>query len=58
MCKSEIVPDVKFVQTTMPFKDIVAFGTYLESIDEHYDGDFVIITQADIFIETNRKILK
>ena len=40
----------------MPFKYIEAVEKIIESIDEHYDEDPVIVQEADIFIETDTKI--
>ena len=45
----------KLVQSIMPFEEIKAFENSLEPIDDHSDEGSVIITEAEIFIETDRK---
>ena len=40
----------------MTFKDIGAFEKYLESTDEHDDEGSIIVREADIFTETDKKI--
>ena len=54
--QSNIDVDGKLVETIMPLKDIESFKIFLDVIDEHYDEESTIIKEADMFIETNRKL--
>ena len=55
--KSKIDVDAKLVQTSMLFEDLGAFENYLVSRDEQYDRECVIITEADLSIETETKLM-
>ena len=55
--KSKIDVDAKLVQTSMLFEDLGAFENFLVFRDEQYDGDCVIITEADISINTETKLM-
>ena len=57
LCEVKIDLDGKLVETIMPNKDIEAFENYLESIDEPDDEGSVIVQEADIFKETDKKHL-
>ena len=46
----------KIFESIMAFKDIGAFETNLESIDELYDEGSIIVQEEDTFIQTDRKI--
>ena len=48
--------DGKLVETNMPFKDIEAFESYLDSVDEHYIERSIIVQGGDNFVKTNKKI--
>ena len=55
MFKSKMEIGVKLVETIMPFRDIDGFEIYLEPKVKYYDGESVMITEVDVFIETDRK---
>ena len=38
--------DGKLVHTILPLKDIIALDKYSKFVVEHYDGEFVVITEA------------
>ena len=57
LCEGMNDVDGKLVETNMPFKNIEAFESYLESVDERFDEGSIIVQEADIFIETNEKNL-
>ena len=40
----------------MPFKDIQAFEIYLESLDELFDKGSIIVQEAEIFLESDKKV--
>ena len=45
--------DGKHVQTIRLLINILAIDFFSQSIDEHYDGETVITTEADVFIGTD-----
>ena len=49
--------DGKLVETIRSLNNIEAFEIYLESIDEYYDDESIIVQEADTFIETDRVYL-
>ena len=55
MFKSKMEIGVKLVETIMPFEDIDGFELYLEPKVKYYDRESVMITEVDIFVETDRK---
>ena len=56
MFKGKIDLEGKLAQAYLSLNDIDAFEICSESIDEHYEGESVFNTEADIFIETDSKI--
>ena len=56
MVKGTIDLGGKLVLIIMPFKELIAFESYLESIDEHYDAETPIVIGVDLFIEIGRKV--
>ena len=52
MLKTKRDFDGKLVQAILPFNDTDACENCFESLDEHWDGGSVTVTEADIFVET------